>query len=37
MTDLRQQTSSSLYVEVVDTTPQFHPKIFTVSQLTKGR
>jgi len=37
MTDLRQQTSSSLYVEGVDTAPNFHPKIFTVTQLTKGR
>ena len=36
MTDLRQRTSSSLYVEDVDTDPSFHAKIFTVSQLSKG-
>lgn len=36
MTDLRQHTSSSLYVDVVDTNPKFHEKIFTVSQLSKG-
>ncbi len=36
MTDLRQQTSSSLYIDTVDTAPNFHEKIFTVSQLSKG-
>jgi hypothetical protein len=37
MRDLRQQTSSSLYVDALDTDPEFHQKIFTVSQLSKGR
>lgn len=36
MTDLRQQTSSSLFVVDVDTSPKFHKKIFTVAQLEKG-
>lgn len=37
MKDLRQQTSSSLYVDELDTNPNFHPKVFHVSQLSKGR
>lgn len=37
MTDLRQQTSSDLLVEDVDTNPRFHRKTFHVSQLTKGK
>jgi hypothetical protein len=36
MKDLRQQTSSSLYVDDFDTAPKFHRKIFTVSHLNKG-
>ncbi len=36
MRDLRQQTSSSLYVDEMDTAPKFHEKIFRVSQLSKG-
>ena len=37
MTDLRQQTSSALFVDEVETAPVFHQKTFTVSQLSKGR
>ena len=37
MVDLRQQTSSVLLIDDVDTHPVFHQKVFTVSQLTKGK
>lgn len=36
MRDLRQNTSSSLYVLDLDTSPNFHRKIFTLSRLTQG-
>ncbi len=37
MRNLRQQTSSTLVVEEVDTEPQFHPRTFSVSLLHKGK
>ena len=37
MRNLRQQTSSTLVVEEVDTDPQFHPRTFSVSLLHKGK
>ncbi len=36
MRDLRQMTSSSLHVLQLDTAPDFHRKIFTLSRLTRG-
>ena len=36
MTDLRQRTSSSIYVDELDTDPKFHRKIFAVSRLAQG-
>ena len=37
MRNLRQQTSSTMVVEEVDTEPQFHPRTFSVSLLHKGK
>jgi hypothetical protein len=36
MRDLRQQTSSTLLVDTLDTKPDFHRKTFTVSKLNRG-
>ena len=36
MRDLRQQTSSTLLVDALDTEPDFHRKTFTVSKLNRG-
>jgi hypothetical protein len=36
MRDLRQRTSSSLFVLDLNTEPDFHRKIFTLSRLTRG-
>ncbi len=36
MKDLRQRTSSSIYVDDLDTNPQFHKKVFAVSRLAQG-
>ena len=37
MRDLRQQTHSTLLVEDVDTEPNFHPRLFSVTLLYKGK
>ncbi len=36
MTDLRQRTSSSIYVDELDTDPQFDARAFTLSNLARG-
>ena len=36
MTDLRQRTSSSIYVDDLDTDPQFDKRAFTLSNLARG-
>ena len=36
MKDLRQRTSSSIYIDDLDTDPQFHKKVFAVSRLAQG-
>ena len=37
MRDLRQHTQSTLFVEDVDTEPDFHPRLFSVTLLYKGK
>jgi hypothetical protein len=37
MRNLRQRTSSTMRVEDVETEPDFHPKLFSVSFLHKGK
>lgn len=37
MKDLRQQTSSTLIVDSLDTDPEFHRKTFSLTQLTRGK
>jgi hypothetical protein len=37
MRDLFQRTSSTLLVDHVDSTPEFHPQHFTVTRLNKGK
>ena len=37
MRDLRQHTQSTLFVEDVDTEPNFHPRLFSVTLLYKGK
>lgn len=37
MLDLRQQTSSTLFVEVLDSEPDFSDQVFSVGNLSRGR
>ena len=36
MTDLRQRTSSSLYIDELDTDPDFDERVFSLSNLSRG-
>ncbi len=36
MTDLRQKTSSSLYIDELDTAPSFDDRVFSLSNLSRG-